>query len=83
MSVFSFIRKSVQPTKETNVAVKLSKQQLEQIFTQVNADPLAGKGHLSKREILIDRILAHVQTVEVGPPPVAQPILSDDSDAKA
>ena len=36
----------------------LTKATLEQILVQVDADPLAGRGHLTKREILVDRILA-------------------------
>jgi hypothetical protein len=40
----------------------LTKATLEQIFVQVDADPLAGRGHLTKREILVDRILAHVRS---------------------
>ena len=34
-------------------------------------------------EIVIDRILAHLQTVEIGPAPAAQPLMVDDVEAKA
>lgn len=83
MALLKMFGKSVQPTEETHVAVRLNKQQLEQIIDQVNADPLAGRGYLKKKEIVIDRILAHLQTVEIGPAPAAQPIMIDDSEAKA
>ena len=62
------------------VATTLSKQTLEQIFAQVDSDPLAGRGHFTKREILIDRILAHVQTVAVQERPATpRPILDNEA----
>ena len=57
----------------------LTKATLEQIFVQVDADPLAGRGHLTKREILIDRILAHVCSCVVDKAPTnPRPILGNE-----
>lgn len=57
----------------------LTKSTLEQIFIQVDADPLAGRGHLTKRELLIDRILAHVRACAVEKAPVTpRPILDSE-----
>lgn len=65
--------------KETDVNTQLTKATLEQIFVQVDADPLAGRGHLSKREILIDRILAHVRSCVVEKAPAnPRPILENE-----
>lgn len=58
----------------------LTKATLEQIFVQVDADPLAGRGHLTKREILIDRILAHVRSCVVDKAPTnPRPILENEA----
>lgn len=58
----------------------LTKSTLEQIFIQVDADPLAGRGHLTKREILIDRILAHVRACAVEKAPATpRPILEGET----
>jgi hypothetical protein len=57
----------------------LTKKTLEDIFIQVDADPLAGRGHLSKRELLIDRILAHVRACAVEKAPATpRPILNSE-----
>ena len=65
--------------KEKDVNTQLTKATLEQIFIQVDADPLAGRGHLSKREILIDRILAHVRSCVVDKAPTnPRPILENE-----
>lgn len=58
----------------------LTKKTLEDIFIQVDADPLAGRGHLTKREILIDRILAHVRACVIERAPVTpRPILEGEA----
>jgi hypothetical protein len=58
----------------------LTKATLEQIFVQVDADPLAGRGHLTKREILVDRILAHVRSCVVDRAPASpRPILENEA----
>lgn len=65
--------------KEKDVNTQLTKATLEQIFIQVDADPLAGRGHLSKREILIDRVLAHVRSCVVDKAPTnPRPILENE-----
>lgn len=43
---------------------RMNKETLNQIIQAVENDPLAGMGSLSKRDILIDRLLAHWNTVE-------------------
>ena len=58
----------------------LTKTTLEQIFVQVDADPLAGRGHLTKREILIDRILAQIA---ISPAPSAKDVRPIIADGKA
>lgn len=56
----------------------LTKKTLEDIFIQVDADPLAGRGHLSKRELLIDRILAHARACAIEKAPATpRPILEE------
>ena len=40
----------------------ITKVTLSAIFENVDADPLAGRGHLSKKDILIDRLMAHINT---------------------
>jgi hypothetical protein len=45
---------------------RVSHETLKSIFSQVRNDPLAGKGCLSQDEILIDKILAHVNVVTPG-----------------
>lgn len=46
---------------------RMTRESLKQIIEQVEADPLAGMGSLSKKELLIDRLLAHWNTVEARP----------------
>jgi hypothetical protein len=51
------------------------------MFIQVDSDPLAGKGCLSKRDILIDRIIAHCRVAVIQPAPVeAAPLLLEIKD---
>ena len=58
----------------------LTKDSLLQMFAHVDADPLAGRGHLTKREILIDRILAHVRSCVVDKAPAnPRPILENEA----
>ncbi len=60
-----------------------TRETLQQMFVQVDSDPLAGKGCLTKRDILIDKIIAHVRVAAVTPAPVTpQPILADMEDKK-
>jgi hypothetical protein len=69
---------------EIAMPTTLTKTSLEQIFIQVDADPLAGRGHLTKREILIDRILAHVRACVVEAPPArVRPILDTEPEQAA
>lgn len=42
---------------------RVSYETLKAIFAQVRNDPLSGRGHLSEEEILIDKILAHINVV--------------------
>lgn len=51
---------------------RMTKETLNQIIQNVENDPLAGMGSMSKRDLLIDRLLAHWNTVEARP--VEQPI---------
>ena len=58
----------------------LTKQTLEQIIVHVDNDPLAGRGSLTKRDILVDRILAHVNSCVINSTPVQpRPILHNES----
>ena len=66
--------------KEKQVAQSLTKTTLEQMFVQVDNDPLAGRGHLTKRELLIDRIIAHVSTTQALPAQPPRPIITEDGD---
>jgi hypothetical protein len=43
---------------------RMTKDTLRSIINEVNHDPLAGQGYLTKTDILIDRLLAHWNTVE-------------------
>lgn len=45
----------------------ITKETLLEIIKNVENDPLAGLGSLSKRDILIDRLLAHIRVTQ--PPP--------------
>jgi hypothetical protein len=59
----------------------LTRETLTQMFIQVDSDPLAGKGCLSKRDILIDRIIAHCRVAVIQPAPVeAAPLLLEIKD---
>lgn len=40
----------------------ISKDTLRKIIDEVENDPLAGMGSLSKKDILVDRLLAHIRT---------------------
>jgi len=77
MNLFFKQKPKPQPIPEKTKMAALTKTSLEQMIIQIEADPLAGKGHLSKREILIDRILAHVQTCAVTPKATAAPVLTE------
>lgn len=61
---------------------RMTKETLRQIIDGVDADPLAGMGAFTKKDLLIDRLLAHWNTV--GPRDAQQStspksILSDAS----
>jgi hypothetical protein len=50
---------------------------LRAIYDSVENDPTAGLGSISKPDLLIDKILAHVR-ITAPPPQIAQaPLLSD------
>ena len=69
----SWGRRQKQTMMESNlmpIQSPLTRQTLEQMFIQVDSDPLAGKGCLSKRDILIDRIIAHCRVAVIQPAPV-------------
>lgn len=58
---------------------RMTKDTLRQIIDQVDLDPLAGMGAYTKKEILIDRLLAHWNTVEARPeeqPTQPKPVLA-------
>ena len=42
----------------------MTKETLSAIIESVELDPLAGHGSMTKREILIDRLLAHCRMVQ-------------------
>lgn len=56
---------------------RMNKETLLQIINGVDADPLAGMGAFSKKDILVDRLLAHWNTVgpREGSVGTARPIL--------
>ena len=63
------------------IQTPLTRQTLEQMFIQVDSDPLAGKGCLSKRDILIDRIIAHCRVAVIQPAPSdPAPLLLESKD---
>lgn len=55
----------------------MTKATLEQLIAQVENDPLAGQGSLSKRDLLIDRLLAHWNTCGGGQPKAQTLLLSE------
>lgn len=55
----------------------MSKATLEGIIASVEADPLAGQGTLSKRDLLIDRLLAHWNVCGGGSAKSPAPLLSE------
>lgn len=57
----------------------MTKESLLQIIIQVDADPLAGMGSISKRDLLVDRLLAHFNTVEPRQTmtTIARPIITE------
>lgn len=64
--------------KEAEMAqTSMTKTTLEQIIAQVEGDPLAGQGSFTKRDILIDRLLAHWNTCGGGRPKDVMPILTE------
>ena len=77
-----------QPTKPTQpenyqMALRsvMTKESLLQIIAQIESDPLAGCGTLTKRDLLVDRLLAHWNTVEgrMAAPTPARPILTEST----
>ena len=65
--------------KEAEMATQnsMTKATLEQIIAQVEGDPLAGQGTFTKRDILIDRLLAHWNTCGGGQQKHATAILTE------
>jgi hypothetical protein len=68
--------------KQENTVIKtvMTKESLGQIIAQVENDPLAGAGAISKRDLLIDRLLAHWNTVQPrdsSPAPAPRPLLTE------
>jgi hypothetical protein len=65
-------------------APAMSKESVRAIIDGVENDPLAGLGCYTKKDILIDRILAHAR---VASPPLgngnARPILNEPGQATA
>jgi hypothetical protein len=59
MSIFGATKPNLSVVSDPATRVVLTRDTLEKIFADVEMDPLAGIGHLSKREIVIDRIIAH------------------------
>lgn len=45
---------------------RVSHETLRSIFAQVRNDPLVGKGYLQADDILIDKILAHINVSAPG-----------------
>lgn len=63
-----------------NIMSRMTRETLKQIINSVNMDPLAGMGSFSKEDILIDRLLAHWNTVESRPvdqPTTPKPIVTE------
>ena len=74
-------KQTMTESKAMPIQSPLTRQTLEQMFIQVDSDPLAGKGCLSKKDILIDRIIAHCRVSVVQPAPVdPAPLLLETKD---
>lgn len=60
----------------------MTKESLLQIIAQVENDPLAGRGSISKTDLLVDRLLAHWNTVEprIGTTAPVRSVLTDVTD---
>jgi len=61
------------------IASTVTKESIRAIIDGVENDPLAGVGCYTKKEILIDRLLAHCRASQqaVGPLPAPRPILTE------
>lgn len=63
-----------------DMTIRMTKDTLRQIIDSVELDPLAGQGCFTKKDILIDRLLAHWNTVErpaEAPSKPAAPIITE------
>ena len=56
----------------------MTKESVRSLIDGVENDPLAGLGSFSKKELLIDRILAHARATQPASPTASpRPILSE------
>ena len=58
-------------------ASPITKEALLDIIEQVEQDPCAGLGSLSKKEILVDRLLAHIRITSPPQQIEHKPLLSE------
>lgn len=59
---------------------RMTRDSLKSVIESVEMDPLAGMGTFTKKDLLIDRLLAHFNTVEsrdAGQPTAPKPILTE------
>ena len=61
------------------IASTVTKESIRAIIDGVENDPLSGMGCYTKKEILIDRLLAHCRSAQqvVGPLAAPRPILTE------
>lgn len=57
------ITRTQTPTKGESMA-RLTHDTIRRIIEEIDADPLAGMGKYSKKDLLVDRLYAHFNTVE-------------------
>jgi len=72
-----FATKSKAQTVRRMSSSPLTKETLSEIFDSIDRDPTAGLGSISKKDLLIDKILAHVRITAPPPPVEQQPLLSE------
>ncbi len=64
------------------VSPMMTKESVRALIDGVENDPLAGLGCFSKKDLLIDRILAHSRATQpASPVPTPRPILSEPAHA--
>ncbi|MBP6011694.1 MAG: hypothetical protein KBA31_05655 [Alphaproteobacteria bacterium] len=62
------------------VTPTMTKESVRALIDAVENDPLAGLGCFSKKDLLIDRILAHSRVTQPGSTPATpRPILNEPS----